>query len=100
MSVFDLLKYNEVPIGGVVKSPGCSREYRTGLWTDRVALWNSETCTNCLRCWLVCPDESIVIRDGQMSGVDFDFCKACGLCVKECPTDPKSLRLGKKGEQF
>jgi pyruvate ferredoxin oxidoreductase delta subunit len=99
MSLFDLLKYDEVPIGGVVKDPGNSREYRTGLWSDNVCIWNAETCTNCLQCWLVCPDESIVMDDdGKMAGVNYDFCKACGLCVEECPTDPKSLRIGKKSE--
>ena len=99
MSLFDLLKYDEVPIGGVLKDPGNSRAYRTGLWSDRIAIWDAETCTNCLQCWLVCPDESIVMdEDGKMAGIDYDFCKACGLCVEECPTEPKSLRIGKKSE--
>ncbi len=41
-------------------------------------------CTKCDNCLIYCPDISIEKAcDGY--DIDFDFCKGCGVCVKECP---------------
>jgi pyruvate ferredoxin oxidoreductase delta subunit len=40
-----------------------------------------------------CPDTSIISRDKQMLGIDYDHCKGCGVCVEVCPTNPKSLLM-------
>ena len=43
------------------------------------------TCIRCDTCVVVCPDLAVRRVDGgyQVLG---DWCKGCGLCVKECPT--------------
>ncbi len=41
-------------------------------------------CTSCDRCWLACPDVSILV-EGMEYRVDLDHCKGCLLCVTECP---------------
>ncbi|MCC7462692.1 MAG: FAD-dependent oxidoreductase, partial [Gammaproteobacteria bacterium] len=43
------------------------------------------TCIRCDNCVVVCPDLAVRrIADGyQVLG---DYCKGCGLCVRECPT--------------
>jgi 2-oxoacid:acceptor oxidoreductase gamma subunit (pyruvate/2-ketoisovalerate family) len=41
-------------------------------------------CTGCDRCWLVCPDVSILVENLTYR-VDLDHCKGCLLCVAECP---------------
>ena len=41
-------------------------------------------CTNCMLCWMYCPDSSIEVKDGQMTGIDLFHCKGCGVCVQEC----------------
>ncbi len=43
------------------------------------------TCILCDNCVNVCPDLAVK-RDGAGYLVLADYCKGCGLCVKECPT--------------
>jgi NADPH-dependent glutamate synthase beta subunit-like oxidoreductase len=43
------------------------------------------TCVNCDNCVVYCPDMAVKrVGDGYL--VLTDYCKGCGLCVKECPT--------------
>jgi NADPH-dependent glutamate synthase beta subunit-like oxidoreductase/Pyruvate/2-oxoacid:ferredoxin oxidoreductase delta subunit len=49
------------------------------------------TCTSCDNCFQYCPDLAIVHRDGGYA-VLADYCKGCGLCVRECPTGSMLLR--------
>ena len=42
-------------------------------------------CTHCDNCVTYCPDVA-VRRAGDGYVVLADYCKGCGLCVKECPT--------------
>jgi NADPH-dependent glutamate synthase beta subunit-like oxidoreductase len=65
-------------------------EVQLGFDVD-VALAESERCFSCGTCLLcdncvnVCPDLA-VRRAGDGYLVLSDYCKGCGLCVKECPT--------------
>ncbi len=43
------------------------------------------TCTFCDNCVTYCPDLAVK-RDAAGYVVLTDYCKGCGLCVKECPT--------------
>jgi NADPH-dependent glutamate synthase beta subunit-like oxidoreductase/ferredoxin len=43
------------------------------------------TCTQCDNCFHYCPDLAIIRVPGGYS-VLTDYCKGCGICVKECPT--------------
>jgi NADPH-dependent glutamate synthase beta subunit-like oxidoreductase/Pyruvate/2-oxoacid:ferredoxin oxidoreductase delta subunit len=48
------------------------------------------SCTACDNCVVVCPDLAVSHgADGYR--VDLDYCKGCGLCVRECPTG--SMRM-------
>jgi len=49
------------------------------------------TCTHCDNCVVYCPDMA-VIRAGDGYAVLTDFCKGCGLCVKECPTGSMKMQ--------
>jgi 2-oxoacid:acceptor oxidoreductase delta subunit (pyruvate/2-ketoisovalerate family) len=43
-------------------------------------------CFECDNCFGVCPDNAVVkLGPGQGFRFDYDFCKGCGLCAKECP---------------
>ena len=52
------------------------------------------SCGNCLacdNCWNFCPNSSVLktpepVADGSRYVFDYDFCKGCGLCARECPT--------------
>ncbi len=62
-------------------------------WRVLKPVYNSDICIDCQNCWVWCPDTSIISRDKQMLGIDYDHCKGCGVCVEVCPTNPKSLLM-------
>jgi len=48
-------------------------------------------CTHCDNCFHYCPDLAIRRVDGGYEVLS-DYCKGCGLCVKECPTGSMTMR--------
>jgi NADPH-dependent glutamate synthase beta subunit-like oxidoreductase/ferredoxin len=50
------------------------------------------TCTGCDNCFHYCPDLAIRRVDGGGYAVLTDYCKGCGICVKECPTGSMTMR--------
>ncbi len=62
--------WKDIPIGGVIVEPGNSDTYETGSWRTYKPLYNKEKCTNCLRCWIFCPDSAIIVKDGLTAELD------------------------------
>ncbi len=60
-------------------------------WRVEKPVFNIDVCIDCQNCWIWCPDTSILSRDKQMLGIDYDHCKGCAVCAEVCPTNPKSL---------
>lgn len=79
---------SDVATGGVMPSDGNSASYETGSWRTERPIFYPERCTNCLICWISCPDSSILVEDGKVVGIDTAHCKGCGICSVECPTKP------------
>jgi 2-oxoacid:acceptor oxidoreductase delta subunit (pyruvate/2-ketoisovalerate family) len=52
-------------------------------WRSARPVVDPAKCVGCLQCWLYCPDGVIFRRDGKV-GVDYDFCKGCGICARMC----------------
>ena len=53
-------------------------------------------CFDCGNCLMYCPDSAV--RGAIGSGLyafDYDFCKGCGICAKECPCHYIQLTLEK-----
>ena len=50
------------------------------------------TCTSCDNCFHYCPDLAIRRVDSGGYAVLTDYCKGCGICVKECPTGSLTMR--------
>ena len=48
-------------------------------------------CTFCDNCFDVCPDMAVRRANGGYA-IDGNYCKGCGLCVRECPTGSIVLR--------
>jgi NADPH-dependent glutamate synthase beta subunit-like oxidoreductase len=43
-------------------------------------------CFGCDNCYGVCPDNAVLkTAEGDGYAFDLDYCKGCGICVKECP---------------
>ena len=52
---------------------------------ETVRCFSCGLCTHCDNCVNYCPDLAVQ-RAGSGYAVLTDYCKGCGLCVKECPT--------------
>jgi NADPH-dependent glutamate synthase beta subunit-like oxidoreductase len=50
------------------------------------------TCTSCDNCFHYCPDLAIQRLEEGGYRVLTDYCKGCGICVRECPTGSMTLR--------
>ena len=48
------------------------------------------TCISCDNCVAVCPDLAVK-RVGDGYEVLAEYCKGCGLCVRECPTGSMTM---------
>jgi len=69
-------------------------------WRVKKPVFNIDVCIDCQNCWVWCPDTSIISRDKQMLGIDYDHCKGCEVCVEVCPTNPKSLLMFSEQEDL
>jgi len=85
--------WTEIPTGGVIEEAGNAASYETGSWRTYRPLWSEEKCIHCLRCWAGCPDSSVLLKDGKVTGIDYEHCKGCGICAHECPVDPKAIEM-------
>lgn len=79
--------YKQFPAGAVILEAGNSDGYVTGGWRSERPVRNDEKCTQCLLCWIVCPDSSIRVADEKVTAFDLDHCKGCGICAQVCPVD-------------
>lgn len=81
--------WREANPGGIVLEPGNSVTYNTGTWRSMRPLRDLAQCTQCLICWIMCPDSAITVVDGKVAGFDYDHCKGCGICAEQCPVNIK-----------
>lgn len=59
-------------------------------WRSVRPVIDAVQCTLCLTCYMYCPDGTVFkVRDGEGVltglGIDYDFCKGCGVCASVCP---------------
>jgi len=94
--------WKELPIGGIIDSPGSARDLETGAWRARRPIVDTDKCTSCLQCWMFCPDMAVVVQADKMRGFDLYHCKGCGICAKICPADAIAMvaeaEAGTEGE--
>jgi pyruvate ferredoxin oxidoreductase delta subunit len=86
-----LKKWQELVPGGYIIDPGNSKTYETGSWRTFKPIRDIEKCTNCLFCWIYCPDDAIIVKDDKIEKIDYDHCKGCGICAVECPDKIKAI---------
>jgi 2-oxoacid:acceptor oxidoreductase delta subunit (pyruvate/2-ketoisovalerate family) len=60
--------------------------------TERNALFEARRCMSCGNCFEcdncfgVCPDNAVIkLADLGKYEFNYDYCKGCGICVRECP---------------
>jgi len=91
---------------------GSARSYLTGDWRTQKPIFDPAKCVHCFACWRFCPDSCIATSEGpqpkearpqttnwvvraqmprwpawNVTGVDYEFCKGCGICADRCPTE-------------
>lgn len=88
-----LMNRHEMPIGSVIDKPGSSMEYETGGWRNYKPVRDTEKCSNCLICWIYCPEGCIKVKDGKITDIDLKYCKGCGICAEECPVKGKAIQM-------
>jgi pyruvate ferredoxin oxidoreductase delta subunit len=57
----------------------------TGMWRIKRPVMDKTKCTNCLLCWLYCPEAAIKRHNDGTLSISYDFCKGCGICAEVCP---------------
>ena len=86
--------WKDVPLAGTIPEPGNSAEYKTGSWRAFRPIWHEDKCIQCLNCWAYCPDCAVKLDEkGKVCGIDYDYCKGCGICAKECPEKAGAIEM-------
>jgi len=80
-------------VPGAVSEGGTMSELYTGSWRTYAPLTDFQKCTNCLMCWVFCPDSAVVVKNGKKLGTNYKHCKGCGICAKECPAEAIKMKL-------
>jgi len=78
-------KAEDHPLGATIPTAGNASEYNTGAWRSSRPIRDNEKCTQCLICFMYCPDSSILVKDDKVTEFDLMHCKGCGICARECP---------------
>lgn len=86
------LSAKELPVGDILEA-GSAVAFKTGDWRSIRPIWNAQKCINCLVCWISCPDNAITMKDGKVTGINYDHCKGCGICAKECPPKVSAITM-------
>jgi 2-oxoacid:acceptor oxidoreductase gamma subunit (pyruvate/2-ketoisovalerate family)/2-oxoacid:acceptor oxidoreductase delta subunit (pyruvate/2-ketoisovalerate family) len=66
--------------------PGSFVENKTGSWKVFHPEYDRAKCTMCNFCWFYCPEGCIYRKEDRME-FDMEYCKGCGICANECPTE-------------
>jgi len=87
-------KRDELGIGGINKEAGSALKNFTGSSRKGESpQFYQDTCINCFFCWVFCPENAIIIDGEKIAGINYDYCKGCGICVNECPVKHEPLPL-------
>ena len=93
-AVEKLAKWQELPIGCVVKEAGNTRSFCTGDWKSQHPEWDDKKCIKCGICYIYCPEGCIKQQKDGFFRADMFFCKGCGICAQECWTQAISMVEG------
>lgn len=83
--------WKDLSIGCTIEKAGSSRNFKTGDWRSERPEFLKDKCNNCLLCYIYCPDDSILMEDSKVVGIDYDYCKGCGICERVCA--PKAIEM-------
>lgn len=85
--------WRALPFGGTIPSGGTAVKFRTGDWRSLRPVHVQDRCIHCFICWVFCPDMAVVAENGRIVGFDYEYCKGCGICAKECPAKARAIEM-------
>jgi 2-oxoacid:acceptor oxidoreductase gamma subunit (pyruvate/2-ketoisovalerate family)/2-oxoacid:acceptor oxidoreductase delta subunit (pyruvate/2-ketoisovalerate family) len=77
--------WQDLPVGLIVQ-PGSAKNYKTGSWRSLVPVTDATKCIKCGLCWIFCPDSARYRMPDGTYETNFEYCKGCGVCARECPS--------------
>jgi len=89
----EIMGYMDMPIGGLILDAGNSAKYKTGQWRTKDFYINKDKCSNCMLCFIYCPERCVELNGNEILKIDLDYCKGCGICAAECPKNAIEARL-------
>lgn len=91
--------WKELDHGDAVQA-GTAKEFQTGDWRSERPVFHKDKCINCYFCWAYCPDSAILLdENNKVAGIDYKYCKGCGICDRECPTKPDKRAITTEPER-
>lgn len=97
------IKTSKPDLTQFVVEAGSTMQNQTGSWRTFKPVFDHDTCINCGKCEMYCPDGCILeIKDEQNSKgknfreVDLDYCKGCGICAESCPVKAITMEMDEK----
>lgn len=84
MKIIEDVIWKEIILVGVIIDLGNVEDFKIGDWRIMRFVWYEDKCKQCLFCFYVCLDLLIKVENGKMVGVDYDYCKGCGVCIEVC----------------
>lgn len=70
-----------------VLSTGNAGLRNTGSWRVERPVIDTDICTRCGLCLVVCPDGAIALDEEGYPVIDYDHCKGCLICRQRCPVE-------------
>ncbi|KXA96909.1 ferredoxin [candidate division MSBL1 archaeon SCGC-AAA259I09] len=71
----------------ILSKPKKASRGKTGLWRFSRPVISKDECTQCLLCWIYCPENAVDRDEEGNPTIDYEYCKGCGICANECPAD-------------
>ncbi len=75
----------------IVSEPGNMATLNRSGWRSKRPVIDRAKCTNCLICWIFCPEPAVIKAPQGLIEIDYDHCKGCGICAEECPRKAISM---------
>lgn len=84
--------WKEIPPAGICWKS--SKEYLTGDWKTYRPIRDPDKCTQCMLCVIFCPEGAAQWKEEDKTiKFEYNFCKGCGICANECPTDAIEMKM-------
>jgi len=72
--------------GPLTVNPLKSKGSKTGSWRTLLRPhYLHKNCIACRMCLIICPEGCVSGKEKNAFGLDYTYCKGCGLCADICP---------------